>query len=72
MKSLSMCPFFFFFNLCVFQADALSWKKGVSCKIPIFTNIIDVFNRKTFTFCNISVITEDNDNNNNNNFILRS
>ena len=53
---VSLCPCFF--NLCVFQVDTLSWKKEVSCKIPIFTNIIHVYNRKTFTFYHILVITE--------------
>ena len=36
VKSFTMCPCFY---LCVFQFDALSWKKEVSCKIPIFTSI---------------------------------
>ena len=40
VKSFNMCYFlylesiFFFF---FFQFDALSWKNGVSCKVPIFT-----------------------------------
>ena len=29
----------FFFYLCIFQVDVLSWKKGVSYKIPIFPSV---------------------------------
>ena len=42
IKKIHYVPFSYY--LCVFQFDALSRKKGVSCKIPIFTNI-------SFGFC---------------------
>ena len=33
------------FNLCIFQVDILLLKKGVSCKIPIFTSILLIFGK---------------------------
>ena len=43
ITSFTVCPCFFFY-LCVFKFDALSWKKGVLYKFSILTNI-------SFSFC---------------------